>query len=122
MEKLIAFFEIPAADFNRAVAFYETIFHLKLSVYDCEQEKMAFFMENGDCIGSISFGKDFPPSEKGTLLSFNCENMSETQALIESNGAFKYTSVNSCRIFVKLFFINLRKKNDGNTKKNYQGC
>lgn len=86
MEKLIAFFEIPAADFYRAVTFYESIFHLKLSVYDWEQEKMAFFMENGDCIGSISYGKDFPPSEKGTLLSFNCENMSETQALIESNG------------------------------------
>lgn len=86
MEKLIAFFEIPAADFYRAVKFYETIFNLKLSVYECDREKMAFFMENGNCIGSISFAKDFPPSEKGTLLSFNCESISETQALIESNG------------------------------------
>ena len=32
MEKFIAFFEIPAADFHRAVGFYETVLDIKLAV------------------------------------------------------------------------------------------
>ena len=41
MKKLIAFFEIPATDFRRAVDFYETVLNMKLPVFECEQEKMA---------------------------------------------------------------------------------
>ena len=32
MEKLLAFFEIPAADFSRAVKFYEAVLQLELAV------------------------------------------------------------------------------------------
>ena len=38
MKKLIAFFEIPATDFRRAVDFYETVLNMKLPVFECEQE------------------------------------------------------------------------------------
>ena len=41
MEKFIAFFEIPAADFHRAVGFYETVLDIKLAVSEYEEEKMA---------------------------------------------------------------------------------
>ena len=44
MEKFIAFFEIPAADFHRAVGFYETVLDIKLAVSEYEEEKMACFM------------------------------------------------------------------------------
>ena len=47
MEKFIAFFEIPAADFHRAVGFYETVLDIKLAVSEYEEEKMACFMEQG---------------------------------------------------------------------------
>ena len=30
MKKLIAFFEIPAADFRRAIDFYETVLNMKI--------------------------------------------------------------------------------------------
>lgn len=40
---LIAFFKIPAADFRRAVDFYETILNVKLNVFERETEKMACF-------------------------------------------------------------------------------
>lgn len=43
MKKLIAFFEIPAADFRRAIDFYETVLNMKLPTCECEEEKMAFF-------------------------------------------------------------------------------
>jgi len=72
MKNLVAFFEIPAANFDRAVKFYETVLNIKLSVMDCEAEKMAFFPEeNEKCPGSISWAKDFNPSKDGVLV-FAC--------------------------------------------------
>ena len=50
MNNLIAFFEIPTVDFYRAINFYETILGLKLSVSECETEKMACFIEHDECI------------------------------------------------------------------------
>ena len=32
MKKLIAFFEIPATDFHRAIDFYETVLKMRLSL------------------------------------------------------------------------------------------
>ena len=40
MKKLIAFFEIPATDFRRAVDFYETVLGVQLPTFECETEKM----------------------------------------------------------------------------------
>lgn len=51
MKQLVNFFEIPSADFTRAVKFYEAVFNLKLSVCECETEKMAFFPdEDSKCL------------------------------------------------------------------------
>lgn len=87
MRNLVAFFEIPAADFSRAVSFYETVFNLKLSVMDCESEKMAFFPEEkGKCPGAISFASGFNPSPEGVLVSLSVENMEETTSRILSAG------------------------------------
>ena len=47
MKKLIAFFEIPASDFHRAVDFYETVLGMQLPTFECETEKMACFTEEG---------------------------------------------------------------------------
>ena len=40
MKKLIAFFEIPATDFRRAVDFYETVLGVQLPTFECETEKI----------------------------------------------------------------------------------
>ena len=56
MKNLIAFFEIPSTDFRRAVDFYETVLETKLSVFECEKEKMACFEEEGE--GSDSQNKN----------------------------------------------------------------
>ena len=42
MKKLIAFVEIPASDFDRAVKFYSEVFNLEMKSMDCGAEKMAF--------------------------------------------------------------------------------
>lgn len=94
MKNLVAFFEIPASDFGRAVKFYETVLNLQLSVgcdcnCDCDEEKMAFFPEeNGRRPGAISWsGKNnFRPSADGVLIHFHVENMEATLAAIQGNG------------------------------------
>lgn len=53
MKKFIAFFEIPTVDFHRAVDFYETVFGVQASGFECEEEKMACFTEEGETVGAI---------------------------------------------------------------------
>ena len=59
MKKFIAFFEIPTVDFHRAVDFYETVFGVQLPVFECEEEKMACFTEEGETVGAIFHAPDY---------------------------------------------------------------
>lgn len=65
MKKLIAFFEIPASDFHRAVDFYETVLGMQLPTFECETEKMACFTEEGETVGAISYASNLQsPNQK----------------------------------------------------------
>ena len=86
MEKFIAFFEIPAADFHRAVGFYETVLDIKLAVSEYEEEKMACFMEKGEAVGAVSWAPDFLPSERGTLIHFYCEEIGKSLERVLKKG------------------------------------
>lgn len=87
MKRLVAFFEIPSVDFNRAVTFYESVFGLKINARDFGHEKMAFFPEeSGKCPGAISYAPDFRPSKDGVLISFSVESMEIALIKIEENG------------------------------------
>ncbi|WP_029902414.1 VOC family protein [Prevotella sp. 10(H)] len=89
MKASIAFFEIPVLDFDRAIKFYETVLNVNLTAMDCGHDKMALFpAENGVCPGAISWAKDkrFLPSENGTMVSFNIENIERAISLIEKFG------------------------------------
>ena len=87
MKNLIAFFEIPATDFERAVKFYESVLNVQLYAMDCDDEKMAFFPEeDGQCPGAISWSKDFYPSKDGVLINLQVENMEKSIEAIEKNG------------------------------------
>lgn len=87
MKRLVAFFEIPSTDFNRAVTFYEKVFGISMQKFHCESEKMAFFPEEeGVCPGAISWAEDFLPSQNGVLISLNCEDIASSLATIEGLG------------------------------------
>ncbi len=87
MKSIVAFFEIPASDFNRAVNFYETVLRLKFSIADCgETEQMAFFPEEaGKCPGAISFAANFNPSKDGSLISLRVDDMDAALSKIKQN-------------------------------------
>lgn len=86
MKSLIAFFEIPSSDFFRAVGFYETVFGWQLSVCDCEQEKMACIMEEGEAVGAVFYAPDFLPSPHGILIDFRVDNIEETLEEVVKEG------------------------------------
>lgn len=71
MEKLVVWVDIPAADFKRAVKFYNAVLGVELNVFECGTEKMACF-PSGD--GAISFAPGFNPSKEGTLVNLNAGN------------------------------------------------
>ncbi len=87
MKRIVSFFEIPCTNFSKATKFYENVFSMKMTTYECDNEKMAFFPnEDGKAPGAISWAEDFTPSQNGVLLSLNCEDMNTTLSLIEANG------------------------------------
>jgi len=68
MDKLVAWVEIPSADFERAVKFYSSVFQLDLTPIDCGNgEKMACF-PTGE--GAIVYSRHAKPSENGMVVSF----------------------------------------------------
>ncbi|MBY0477389.1 MAG: VOC family protein [Chitinophagaceae bacterium] len=76
MEHAISWFEIPATDLNRATAFYETIFGLKLTVFDTPNLKMRMFPIDdmmtgvgGAVVHSGGFHK--PSATDGPLIYLN---------------------------------------------------
>jgi hypothetical protein len=84
MEKLIAWVEIPATDFKRAVNFYNNVLGIELQEVDCGTEKMACF-PSGE--GAISWAPEFNPSKDGVLVSLNTGyEIDETMKRILSNG------------------------------------
>lgn len=77
-KNVVGWFEIPVANMERAIKFYETVFDFKLSRNQMGPLDMAWFPmpENPDaagCAGSLVYHKDFyKPSDAGTLVYFIC--------------------------------------------------
>lgn len=86
MNNLIAFFEIPTVDFYRAINFYETILGLKLSVFECETEKMACFIEQGEVVGALFYAPSYQPSPDGILIHFNSQDIEDTLSKVLDKG------------------------------------
>ncbi len=84
MGKIISWVDIPSADFDRAVSFYNAVFNFQMTKNDYGNEKMAF-LPNGE--GSVSYAENFLPSEKGALVSFAVpDSIEKTIERIEENG------------------------------------
>lgn len=72
MENLINWFEIPATNFKRAVAFYKVILGVEIKEAEMFGTKMGFFPSNGKNVsGAIVQGDDYKPSSEGILAYLN---------------------------------------------------
>lgn len=73
MQNAVNWFEIPAADYNRAVKFYSEVLDTELQPFESEGTKMAFFpFEPPSGVGgAITFGNGNEPSEKGPFIYLN---------------------------------------------------
>lgn len=84
MEKLVAWVEIPALNFKRAVNFYSNVLQTEMAITDCGEEKMACF-STGE--GAISYAPGFKPSKNGVMLSFNTgKNLDAAITRVINNG------------------------------------
>ncbi|HMS33975.1 MAG TPA: VOC family protein [Ignavibacteria bacterium] len=88
MKNAVNWFAIPAADFNRAVKFYNAVFDFSLHVSQMGGSVIAFFpVEDGGIGGHISKSDTFKPSENGPLLYLNGgEDLQKILDRVESAG------------------------------------
>lgn len=69
MQTKITWFEIPSADFSRAVKFYEAIFDAKLRQEDFGGQPMAIFNgEDGEGVGCVLHSAQVTPTDKGIVV------------------------------------------------------
>lgn len=69
----ITWFEIPAADFSRAVRFYETIFASPLQ-HMAEWPNLAIFpYQRPGVSGAVAYGDGHRPSSDGVVIYLNCD-------------------------------------------------
>jgi hypothetical protein len=70
---VIAWFEIPSNDFERAVRFYESIFETTLRREDFGQPMAVFNYAENSTGGAIIGGNALKPSAGGTLVYLNAQ-------------------------------------------------
>lgn len=74
----VNWFEIPAADLERAKAFYEHVLGVELTLQEMGPLKMAWFpMQQGatGCTGSLVQNEYYKPSHQGSMVYFTVESI-----------------------------------------------
>ena len=86
----VGWFEIPAIDMERAIAFYETVFNTKLSCNHMGPLDMAWFPWEDPSPGAggtlVRYEEFYKPSADGTLIYFSSEDVDIEVKRIETAG------------------------------------
>jgi predicted enzyme related to lactoylglutathione lyase len=87
MKNLINWFEIPALNFDRAVAFYKAIFSASIQEVEMFGTKMGFLPTDGSNLsGAIVAGEGYKPSMEGVTVYLNGgDDLQEMLNKIETN-------------------------------------
>ncbi len=90
----VSYFEIPVADLDRAIEFYEAVFSVSLDRTVIDGHEMALFPfdENGQGVsGALAKGESYVPSKFGPRIYFFVENIDETiDRAISKGGGLAY--------------------------------
>ena len=88
---MVAWFEIPVSDMDRAKAFYEAVFNIKIEVQDFEGTLMGWFPSNPEApgaMGSLVKQEIYVPSQEGSLLYFMSEDVqTELDRVVAAGGS-----------------------------------
>jgi len=89
---VVGWFEVPVADMDRAVKFYETVFDFKLQREQMGELDMAWFPWNMEAQGSpgslVCLPDFYKPSQDGTLIYFTAHsgNLANELGKVEKAG------------------------------------
>jgi uncharacterized protein len=74
-QNVAVWFEIPAADFERAVGFYEKVFATRLRRENMGGAQLAVFPHEGDAVsGCIMAGEGCKPGAQGSLVYLHSQS------------------------------------------------
>lgn len=83
-------FEIPVADMDRAVAFYEGVFGFALGRERVDGYEMAFFPRSDSspgASGALALGDVYKPSKEGAIIYFDVPDIDTVLARATDRGA-----------------------------------
>jgi uncharacterized protein len=83
-------FEIPVADMNRAVSFYEQVFGYPLRRENVDGYEMAFFPRanaGAGASGALARGDVYKPSKEGAILYFDVPDLDAVVQRAKARGA-----------------------------------
>jgi len=87
---MIAWFEIPVADMNRAQKFYESILDVSISVNNFGEFVIGMLPDNqtiGQASGALVLNDNYVPSEThGTLVYFACDDAATILSKVDKAG------------------------------------
>lgn len=88
MSNAINWFEIPAADFKRAVKFYGEVLSTELQVMKMGENDLGFFPTTDNGVGGcIAAGENHKPSAEGSTVYLNGgEDLSAPLSRVEAAG------------------------------------
>ncbi len=88
MSNAINWFEIPAADFGRAVKFYGTVLGTELQQMKMDNIDMGMFPTQDNGVGGcVTYGNGVKPSAEGSLVYLNGgEDLAVPLAKVEAAG------------------------------------
>ncbi len=90
MQNSINWFEIPTVDFERAIAFYNTVLGIEVRKSEFMGEPQAFFPNLDEGVGgAIVYSERIKPSSTGTMIYLNAgtpDGLEQALSRVESNG------------------------------------
>ena len=98
MSNPVGWFEIPVNDMDRATAFYEAVFGIKLQQMNMGEERLAMFEHSGEGYGTggtLVQGSPSEPSVDGTTVYFTAPDMEDMLERAVASGGEVITPVTS---------------------------
>jgi predicted enzyme related to lactoylglutathione lyase len=85
----VNWFEIPTADLERAINFYQQIFGIEISINEMGNLKMGWFPFEEDgtgTSGTLIEAESYEPSYKGSMVYFSVDDIEDTLQKVKSSG------------------------------------